>query len=80
VPGIGELVRVDAELGVGVLGKGVVSVQLLGNGPGGRLAQALAAVEGDELFQLGGRIGLELLPFACEKRLLGVPLTADRRA
>ena len=78
VPGVGELVGVDAELGLGVRAQGVVRGQLLGHLEGEVLGEALLHVEVGELGEL--LLGLldELAALLGQQRLLGVALGADR--
>jgi len=78
VAGRSELLRVDAELGLGVSGQRVVGGQLFGDLPGQTRLQALGLIDTRQLHRLGLRGSGKLAPLECEHRLLGIALATDR--
>ena len=78
LPGAGEVLGVDGQLGVQVGGERVVFGEFAGDGPGGLRAQALGLVQRGEFGELQLRV-LAQFPFLrVELGLLGVALAGHR--
>ncbi|MBM7791211.1 ribosomal protein S18 acetylase RimI-like enzyme [Tenggerimyces flavus] len=77
VPGVDDVVLVEAELGLEIGTERVVLGQLDGHGTGGLGAEALLLVDADELLELLLRHLLELFLLLRDQRALTVPLAAD---
>ena len=78
VPGAGEVVRVDAELGLGVRAERVVLGELPGHLQREVLAEPLLDVEPGELLELLLGLVPQLAPLLVQQRQLGVLLGAHR--